>query len=81
MQIEVSISNLQVKVAQILIHECDKYKTIAHEQVNRKADVVVICLDAAGPLHDQLGDLLKSDPTLERVYSLKLVRNLFLKTF
>ena len=55
-----------MKVAQILIHECDKYKTIAQEQVNEKADVVVTCLDATAPLHNQFGHLLKSSPTLEQ---------------
>ena len=50
LQMEISIRNLQVKVAQILIHECDKYKTIAQEQINEQADVVAICLDAAGPV-------------------------------
>ena len=35
-------------------------------QEQEKAEVVVICLDAAGPIHDQLGNLLKSNPTSEQ---------------
>ena len=64
LQMEISIRNLHVKVAQILIHARDEYKTIAQEQVNEKADVVVICLDAAGPLSRSVRGSSKVEPNL-----------------